>query len=237
MSGDFSRIITLLRKEKGVTQKLAAKEFGISQALLSHYEKGIRECGLDFVVRAANYYGVSCDYLLGRSAERTGRALSVGDIPDPSDIKDSNYRGSVLPTLNKKLISNSLNILFDKLNDCPDKVLVGEISTYLSISVYKMFRYLYGSNSKNTESLFSVSKHGFDGYSTAAMNICEGNIRAILKGEDIGLGANVKDTSAFRMTTELLIQEYSLFAPSLFNLIKNAETRLERYNSNTNKSE
>ena len=77
MVSDFSRIITLLRKEKGVTQKQAAEDLGVSQALLSHYEKGIRECGLEFVVRVADYYGVSCDYLLGRSADRSGLTLSV----------------------------------------------------------------------------------------------------------------------------------------------------------------
>ena len=43
---EFSRIITLLRKEKGITQKQAAEQLGVSQALLSHYEKGIRECGV-----------------------------------------------------------------------------------------------------------------------------------------------------------------------------------------------
>ena len=49
---EFNRIIKLLRKERGITQKQAAEDLGVSQALLSHYEKGIRECGLDFVVRA-----------------------------------------------------------------------------------------------------------------------------------------------------------------------------------------
>lgn len=39
MNADFPRLITLLRKEKGISQKQAAAEFGISQALLSHYEK------------------------------------------------------------------------------------------------------------------------------------------------------------------------------------------------------
>ena len=46
MNADFPRILTLLRKEKGISQKTAAGDLGISQALLSHYEKGIRECGL-----------------------------------------------------------------------------------------------------------------------------------------------------------------------------------------------
>ena len=50
---------------------------GISQALLSHYEKGIRECGLDFVVKCADYYGVTTDYLLGVSASRNGLDPSV----------------------------------------------------------------------------------------------------------------------------------------------------------------
>ena len=85
MSSDFSRIITLLRKEKGVTQRKAAEDLGVSQALLSHYEKGIRECGLDFVVRVADYYNVSCDYLLGRSADRSGLTLRVDEIPSPRD--------------------------------------------------------------------------------------------------------------------------------------------------------
>lgn len=57
-----------LRKARGLSQKQVAADLGISQALLSHYERGIRECGLDFTVRLADYYAVTCDYLLGRGA-------------------------------------------------------------------------------------------------------------------------------------------------------------------------
>ena len=76
MNDHFPRIITLLRKERKLSQKKAAEALGVSQALLSHYEKGIRECGLDFVTRAADFYDVSCDYLLGRSPNRNGAILS-----------------------------------------------------------------------------------------------------------------------------------------------------------------
>ena len=120
---EFNRIIKLLRKERGITQKQAAEDLGVSQALLSHYEKGIRECGLDFVVRVADYYNVSCDYLLGRSAERNGMMLSAEDIPNPDKMKDNIYHGSVLPTMNKKLIFNSLNVLYAKIGDCHSKAL------------------------------------------------------------------------------------------------------------------
>ena len=55
MKSEFSRVITLLRKEKNISQKQAAAELGISQALLSHYENGIRECGLGFLVKCADF--------------------------------------------------------------------------------------------------------------------------------------------------------------------------------------
>ena len=80
MNTDFPRIITFLRKERGLSQKQVASDMGISQALLSHYEKGIRECGLDFLVKTAEYYEVSCDYLLGRTVERSTSKITVDDI-------------------------------------------------------------------------------------------------------------------------------------------------------------
>ena len=61
-----------LRTEKGLSQKEAANDLGVSQALLSHYEKGIREFGLDFLNRAADYYKVTTDYILGRTDSRAG---------------------------------------------------------------------------------------------------------------------------------------------------------------------
>ena len=227
MSQEFSRIITLLRKERRITQKEAAAQLGISQALLSHYEKGIRECGLDFVVRVADFYGVSCDYLLGRSADRSGLTLKVEDLPGPESGKDGIYRGSLLPTLNKKLIANWLNILFDKLNSCPNKGLVGEISGYLMLTVYRMFRLLYTSNPKNAPVLFSMPEHLSAGYADAGMACAAANTKAILAGQDVGLGEPVRDVSAFAMTTESLSRDYPLYATSLLNLIKASELRMK----------
>ena len=46
MATDFSRTLSLLRQERGISQRKAAAQLGISQALLSHYENGKREPGL-----------------------------------------------------------------------------------------------------------------------------------------------------------------------------------------------
>ena len=67
MERSFHETLSALRRGRGISQRQAAGELGISQALLSHYETGAREPGLKFVCRACDYYGVTADYLLGRS--------------------------------------------------------------------------------------------------------------------------------------------------------------------------
>lgn len=91
--------MTELRSQRGVSQKEAAEALGISQALLSHYEKGIRECGLDFLLKAASYYDVSCDYLLGRvDTRRQFHAdFKAGDIEFDSEFRTSTiFRASTM---------------------------------------------------------------------------------------------------------------------------------------------
>lgn len=221
--GGFNRILTLLRKERGITQKEAAKSLGISQALLSHYEKGIRECGLDFLVRVANFYDVSCDYLLGRSADRSGLMLQVEDIPESDDENDKRYRGSVLPTLNKKLIANSLNILFDLLQRISDRRLTSEVSEYFMLSVYKMFRMLFSSNPKNPENTFSIPKTIYSRYIDAEMAMIEAHVDTMLSDHGIGEYRPVKNVERVELSTKRISEQYPLYASSLLNLIQLAE--------------
>lgn len=220
----FNRILTLLRKEKGLTQKEAAASLGISQALLSHYEKGIRECGLSFVVRVADFYGVSCDYLLGRSPDRSGLTLNVEDIPNEADVKDDNrFKGSLLPVLSKKLLINSISILYEYLLKNPDKKLVNEVTHYLNSGVYKMFRAVYSCNRNNQEKLFSLPSNLYEGYVSASMARSEAEINDILsqrpsKGDELS-------KEEFATSGEQLTNEYPQQASSLFNLILEVESK------------
>ena len=99
----FAIILSQLRKERGISQKKAATDLGISQALLSNYEKGIRECGLDFVIKCSEYYGVTTDYLLGVSDSRTGIAPdSLSQLDD-----DEEHSVSTLAKATKYLLDIS----------------------------------------------------------------------------------------------------------------------------------
>ena len=77
MERSFGDILALLRHEKELNQRELASELHISQALLSHYEKGTREPGLPFVGRVCDYFGVTADFVLGRS-ERTNIPVFSG---------------------------------------------------------------------------------------------------------------------------------------------------------------
>lgn len=80
MGRDFSAVMSELRHARGLSQRTAAADLGISQALLSHYENGAREPGLVFVCRACDYYGVSADYILGRTDDPDGPAGRRAEI-------------------------------------------------------------------------------------------------------------------------------------------------------------
>ena len=58
-----------LRNDRGLTQKQVAKLLNVSQNTYSQYEIGISRFSLDAVVRLAEYYNVSIDYLVGLTDE------------------------------------------------------------------------------------------------------------------------------------------------------------------------
>lgn len=174
LNNDFCRTLSLLRKEKGVSQREAAKALGISQALLSHYENGAREPGLAFVRKACDYYKVSADFLLGRSMSREGTTIGAEELYDASAEKGNVLRGSITATLNKKLLVNSVDVLFDLLGKVGSKAAIQAGADYLSSAVYQLFRNLYRASGVKDEAFFSITATHFDaGCVNADMNFSE----------------------------------------------------------------
>ena len=155
MNSDFSKKLSLLRQERGVSQRTAAADLGISQALLSHYENGIREPGLPFVVRACDYYHVSADYILGRTLSKDGAMIASDEVYDPEAERTGVLKGSVLATLQNKLLSGAISVLFDLLGRLGDRDAVNAAGAYLGSAVYQLYRHLYRCAGRN-EDYFSA---------------------------------------------------------------------------------
>ncbi len=58
-----------MRNDHGLTQKQIAKLLNVSQNTYSQYEIGVSRFPLDAVVKLAEYYNVSVDYLVGLTDE------------------------------------------------------------------------------------------------------------------------------------------------------------------------
>lgn len=63
----FRERLRYLRQEKGITQKTAAQQLGISLVGYRYYENGTRRPTFEVLPLLADFYNVSTDYLLGRS--------------------------------------------------------------------------------------------------------------------------------------------------------------------------
>lgn len=116
MESCFSGILSELRKKQGISQRKAASDLNISQALLSHYENGVREPGLPFVCRACDYYNVSADYILGR--------FGAG--------QNSSFKNA----------SKALSMLSSKLKFINDDELFTSVGLYISAAAQRMLNRL-----------------------------------------------------------------------------------------------
>ena len=56
-----------LRKKKGISQLRLATDLNTTQNTISRYETGEREPGIDELIKIADYFTVSVDYLIGRT--------------------------------------------------------------------------------------------------------------------------------------------------------------------------
>lgn len=65
----FKRLIDL-REEKDLKQTYLAGKIMCDQSLYSKYESGKRDVPLAIMIRLADFYGTSVDYILGRTDER-----------------------------------------------------------------------------------------------------------------------------------------------------------------------
>ncbi len=69
----FSDRIIQLKNERKLLQKDIASSIGLSLRAYQYYEKGQKEPTLSVLLRLADYFDVSLDYLVGRSDDPVRR--------------------------------------------------------------------------------------------------------------------------------------------------------------------
>lgn len=66
MEHKFFEQLTTLRMENNLSRAQLAEKLNVSVRLISYWEAGQRECDFDMLIKIADLFSVSIDYLLGR---------------------------------------------------------------------------------------------------------------------------------------------------------------------------
>lgn len=213
MNNTFGSIISYLRKEKGISQKKAASDLGISQALLSHYEKGIRECGLDFVVKAAEYYDVSCDYLLGRTSERE---IAVSNNGNKKAINVENP--------SERIIVDSVDFIYRILSEMNHRDITRCTTEMLMCSIYNVVRLLYKNNNLNNEEFFTLTKESCDCYCESTFQHRKGRLTDKINE----FSKSRRNENKVYLSYDIINKKYDDISSSVFNLVHNAERIIKK---------
>lgn len=211
---DFPRTLSLLRRERGVSQKDAAQELGVSQALLSHYERGLREPGLKFVARAADYYGVSADFLLGRTQSRDGADVDPTQFFDASASGDNRLRGSAAAMFSKKVLANAMSVIFDIVGKANSRELINHSYKIISSTLYAMFREIYERVGSEPGKFFALDRREAGRLQTASLELTKGSYEAEL---------DRRENAIEPLNYDALVQEYPQTATSLLSVIHAVE--------------
>lgn len=75
----FGEQLKQLRKSKNMTQKELGSKIGLSKAVVSKYENGMGYPSFDVLIRIAQYFAVTTDYLLGITDKKY---LDVSQLSD-----------------------------------------------------------------------------------------------------------------------------------------------------------
>jgi transcriptional regulator with XRE-family HTH domain len=215
----FSKRLKELREEKSVSKEALATALQVSFSVVCYWETDRSEPTAPNLVKIADFFGVSCDYLLGRTPQR------YSDITDISDDTSKAKRDAVSQIVNKKLIQNTQTVLYDYLIKIRNRKLSNYVSNYLMLATYNMFRKVYSANEKNPQDMFAVHKDVYDGFSTAAMQVLSTRVAC---ATDLSCESDfIKHSGDFEISPDELAEEYPQLASSVFNLVQHAESNMK----------
>lgn len=112
--------IETLRKQKGITQQQLANDFHVRREVVTKWETGLQDLKTDNIVKLADYFGVTCDYLLrGIKAENVDINKKLGLSDDAifwleKDIKPDE---SAIRPLNILLSEDYAKYLLKKIDE------------------------------------------------------------------------------------------------------------------------
>lgn len=121
----FADRIKELREEKNISQKEFAKTIGVAQSTYALYETDKREPSFDVLIKIAQYFNVTTDYLLGLTNGRTQGNANINQITGLEETSINILRQYNHDSFGDDIEIRTVNTVIQ------DKDLLGFITCYL----------------------------------------------------------------------------------------------------------
>ena len=115
---DLHNKLAELRKDRNMSQKEFSKIFNVAQNTISQWEQGKRNMDTESLLKLADFFQVTTDYLLGRS-EAALRPANTFVLSASEEMMVKKYR--TLPPLSQETIDTVLESLYVKEQACRQK--------------------------------------------------------------------------------------------------------------------
>lgn len=149
----FDERLTELRKEMGVTQKDFAEKLQIEPSKYNKWENGKTVPDFDTVIRLANYFGVTVDYLVGNSDAKKQENENI--------IKELGLTDKGIATI-KNIKASTINNNGNKDNRKLMDVFNQLIATNWIINLLVSLMFLSNSNENNSDfTRFDIDDVGY----------------------------------------------------------------------------
>ena len=123
----LGRKIYILRREAGLTQEELAKIVGTGRTTINGYEKDIISPPPEKLVKMADYFHVTVDYILGRSIERNDNQskLFEADLKEQLEKtieliysnRELKFNGKLLTKVERSIIGIQITSIIEVLNE------------------------------------------------------------------------------------------------------------------------
>lgn len=112
--------IAQLREQRGLSQKELAERLEVSKSTVGHWESNIRRLQDEYILKLANFFGVTTDYLLGNQKpaltkkEKNDIGLEVEKLLDGlSTQADINFYGEPLTEEGKESLKMAIQMAME----------------------------------------------------------------------------------------------------------------------------
>ncbi|MGM0411608.1 MAG: helix-turn-helix domain-containing protein [Bacillota bacterium] len=131
----ISKKLKELRKNNSLKQKELAKKLGLTQQTISKYESGIRTPNYEILVKIANEFNVSIDYLLGRVDYK--RSANISKIDDYWELVKGSLIETILPRKFVNGYNKNMSLVIDELSKIIEKDKLKEIKANNLVDFFK----------------------------------------------------------------------------------------------------